>query len=185
MTGPTSFGGRDVGGVGDAPMALLSHLALDRDLTEPELVEAARHLAARRAEWDHYVRFSDTSRPHVSLHRDAHVEVWLICWTQSSDTGWHDHDTSAGAVAVCRGALVEHGLALGGPPTERIATAGSVWSFGPDHIHRLTGRDAESVSVHVYSPPLCRMGQYTTSADGVLRRFSVPYAEELRPHAAV
>jgi len=37
------------------------------------------------------------------------------------------------------------------------------------------------VSVHAYSPPLWRMGQYTLGTNGVLRRRSVSYADELRP----
>jgi hypothetical protein len=59
--------------------------------------------------------------------------------------------------------------------------AGSVYSFDSDHIHRLTGRDPGSVSVHAYSPPLWRMGQYLVTDDGVLKRRSVSYADELRP----
>ena len=38
-----------------------------------------------------------------------------------------------------------------------------------------------SVSVHAYSPPLWRMGQYAVAGNGVLRRVSVSYADELRP----
>jgi hypothetical protein len=34
--------------------------------------------------------------------------------------------------------------------------------------------------VHAYSPPLWRMGQYSVK-EGVLRRMSVSYADELRP----
>jgi hypothetical protein len=41
--------------------------------------------------------------------------------------------------------------------------------------------DAPAVSIHAYSPPLWRMGTYTTGADGTLRRESISYAEELRP----
>ena len=59
--------------------------------------------------------------------------------------------------------------------------AGKFFSFGPDHIHRLTGAVPASVSVHVYSPPLWRMGQYAIGPGGVLRRQSVSYADELRP----
>ena len=57
---------------------------------------------------------------------------------------------------------------------------GIVFSLGPDHIHRLTGAVHGSVSVHAYSPPLWRMGQYSVGADGRLRRQSVSYADELR-----
>jgi hypothetical protein len=35
--------------------------------------------------------------------------------------------------------------------------------------------------VHAYSPPLWRMGQYAVDDDGVLRRVSLSYADELRP----
>ena len=107
--------------------------------------------------------------------------MWLLCWTPQNDTGWHDHDISSGAVAVMQGTLTEHNLAIGTPSIETEIRAGSAYSFGPDHIHRLTGRDPGSVSVHAYSPPLWRMGQYTLGASGQLRRKSVSYADELRP----
>ena len=53
--------------------------------------------------WAHHVAFDDDHRVYVSLHRDAHVDVWLLCWTPENDTGWHDHDISSGAVAVVSG----------------------------------------------------------------------------------
>ena len=128
-----------------------------------------------------HIAFDDEQRHYVSLHRDTHVDIWLLCWTPQNDTGWHDHDISSGAVAVTQGTLTEHNLAIGTPSIETEIHAGSAFSFGPDHIHRLTGRDAGSVSVHAYSPPLWRMGQYTLGAGGQLRRKSVSYADELRP----
>jgi hypothetical protein len=109
------------------------------------------------------------------------VDVWVLCWTPNNDTGWHDHDTSAGAVVVIRGELIEHNLAVGVPSIEVSVPAGQAYSFGPDHIHRMTGAAEGSVSIHVYSPPLWRMGQYAISSTGVLRRHSVSYADELRP----
>lgn len=153
----------------------------DRELSQPELLELVASVAARPELWREHVAFDDAERHYVCLYRDAAVDVWLLCWTPSNDTGWHDHDVSAGAVAVTRGRLVEHALAIGagGVPTE--VPAGRVFSFGPDHIHRLTGHAAESVSVHAYSPPLWRMGQYTVDTVGVLHRLSVSYADELRP----
>jgi quercetin dioxygenase-like cupin family protein len=152
-----------------------------RNLEPSELAELAASIAAQPHLWRERVAFSDEDRVFASIHRDAYVDVWLICWTPVNDTGWHDHDVSSGAVAVAQGRLVEHNLAIG---TESLATevpAGSVFSFGPDHIHRLTGRDPGSVSVHAYSPPLWRMGQYSVSRQGLLRRISVSYADELRP----
>ena len=152
-----------------------------RDLTETELLELASSIAARPELWEHHVRFDGPQRHYASLHRDTHVDVWVLCWTPQSDTGWHDHDVSSGAVAVVRGRLCEHNLAVDRPSVATEIDAGRAFCFGPDHIHRLTGLDAGSVSVHAYSPPLWRMGQYAVGPYGVLRRTSVSYADELRP----
>ncbi|MEV0736688.1 cysteine dioxygenase family protein [Streptomyces sp. NPDC050549] len=152
-----------------------------RDLDKRELLELASSIATDPGSWREHVAFDDDKRHYVSLYRDAHVDVWVLCWTPRSDTGWHDHDVSSGAVAVAEGALVEHNLAVGVPSLATEVPAGQVFCFGPDHIHRLTGRDAGSVSIHTYSPPLWRMGQYTVARNGILRRTSVSYADELRP----
>ena len=37
------------------------------------------------------------------------------------------------------------------------------------------------MSIHAYSAPLWRMGQYAVDEDGALHRVSVTYADELRP----
>ena len=52
---------------------------------------------------------------------------------------------------------------------------------GPTTSTGSTAPSPGSVSVHAYSPPLWRMGQYAVSDAGVLRRVSVSYADELRP----
>jgi Cysteine dioxygenase type I len=152
-----------------------------RDLDEQELLELASSFVARPDLWRHHVQFSDGQRHYVSLHRDDHVDVWLLCWTPQNDTGWHDHDVSSGAVAVVAGCLTEHTLAIGGASLNRPVSAGTAYCFGPDHIHRLTGLEEHSVSIHAYSPPLWRMGQYAVSRTGALTRMSVSYADELRP----
>ena len=153
-----------------------------RDLDAEELRDLACAIAATPELWRPHVAFgADGQRHYASLHRDAHVDVWVLCWTPQNDTGWHDHDISSGAVAVAEGTLTEHNLSVESPSLHTNVPAGMAFCFGPDHIHRLTGRDPGSVSVHAYSPPLWRMGQYTVSATGMLRRRSVSYADELRP----
>ena len=71
-----------------------------------------------------------------------------------------------------------------GQPVWVIEEGGS-FSFGPEHIHRLAGEDDHAVSIHAYSPPLWRLGQYSVDGDGVMRRESVSYADELRPLEAI
>ena len=155
----------------------------DRDLTEGELEALAASIAQQPELWQHLVAFGDGEgeRVYASLHRDAHVDVWLLCWTPENDTGWHDHDVSSGAVRVVAGELVENNLTLSDGARETSVGAGTTFSFGPDHIHRLNGAVHGSVSVHAYSPPLWRMGQYHVDDAGTLRRTSLSYADELRP----
>lgn len=157
-----------------------------RNLSKSELAKLVNDLADRPELWSHLVAFPADRRHYVSLYRDEHVDAWLICWTSDSDTGWHDHDGSAGAVRMVTGALTESNPRLGGMPAETVVTAGASFTYEPDHIHRLTGTAdaAKSVSIHVYSPPLQRMGQYHTDGRGVMRRLPIGYAEELREVAA-
>jgi hypothetical protein len=154
-----------------------------RDLDPPELRTLVDELAAHPELWEEHVAFAGDTRHYVSLRRDDHVDVWLLCWTTESDTGWHDHDVSSGAVHVVDGALVESAPRIGGEPAERVVRAGTSFAFGPDRIHRLSGEDAQSVSLHAYSPPLWRLGQYAIDDDGLMRRHSISYADELRPLA--
>ncbi len=152
-----------------------------RDLDPDELLALVQRLADDPDRWSQLVGYDDAERVYVSLHRDDHLDVWLLCWTPVNDTGWHDHDISSGAVRVVTGALAESNPRIGGEPVTRIVGAGEAFAFGPDHIHRLTGVEDRSVSIHAYSPPLWRLGQYSIDPDGVMRRRSVSYAEELRP----
>jgi hypothetical protein len=164
----------------DAGRLTLADLS-GRDLDAGELRDLVATVASEPERWAHLVGFDDDDRVYASLHRDAHVDVWLLCWTPQNDTGWHDHDISSGAVAVVAGELLENNLTVGSGGVETSIVAGKAFSFGPDHIHRLNGARPGSVSVHAYSPPLWRMGQYAVSESGVLRRVSVSYADELRP----
>ncbi len=152
-----------------------------RNLERAELEELVADIARDPEVWRTRVAFSDEERHFVSLYRDDYVDVWLLCWTRENDTGWHDHDISAGAVHVVEGALSESNPRIGGEPVVRVVEAGEAFSFGPDHIHRLAGEHDGSVSIHAYSPPLWRLGQYAIDGDGVMRRVSISYADELRP----
>ena len=163
----------------DYPLDALPGRPLDRR----ELAELARAIAGRPELWEPHVEFDDEHRHYVCLHRDVNVDVWVLCWTESNDTGWHDHDVSSGAIVVVRGAVVEHNLTIGSECLRTTVPAGHSYSFGPDHIHRMTGQQGiqDSVTIHAYSPPLWRMGQYAIGSTGVLRRSSISYADELRP----
>jgi predicted metal-dependent enzyme (double-stranded beta helix superfamily) len=155
---------------------------LGRDLAGPELQAFVAALADRPELWIDHVKHDSSQRHYEELLSDDHVTAWLICWMDDHDTGFHDHDISAGAVAVVSGAVREERLAIDGPPRDRTFTAGESFYFSPADIHRVRHAGADpAVTLHVYSPPLLRMGAYAIADDGVLARHAQSYAEELRP----
>lgn len=87
-----------------------------RNLDRAELEQVVNELAEHPERWDGSISFSDEERHFVSLYRDDYVDVWLLCWTPVNDTGWHDHDISAGAVRVVRGSLLESSPRIGANP---------------------------------------------------------------------
>lgn len=152
-----------------------------RTLSKRELQTYVKQLSACPELWQDHVAFDTDGRHYASVFRDDTVDVWLLCWNTSDDTGWHDHDISAGAVAVIQGVVRETTPRLSAEPMTSDFTTGASFCFGPEHIHRMSGVVDGSVSIHAYSPPLWRMGQYRFSREGVMRRMSVSYADELRP----
>jgi predicted metal-dependent enzyme (double-stranded beta helix superfamily) len=159
-------------------------LLTDRTLERPELERLVTGFAERPALWRPHLDANATERTYACLHRDAQFDVWAIFWLPENDTGWHDHDTSSGAVHVVAGELHEHSLRVAAPERRTAYGPGTAFTFGPSHIHRLTCASERAISIHAYSPPLWRLGQYTVDPEGALHRLSVSYADELRPLAA-
>jgi predicted metal-dependent enzyme (double-stranded beta helix superfamily) len=152
-----------------------------RDLSGPELQDFVSELAARPELWIDHVRHDAGQRTYEELLSDEHLTVWLICWMDDHDTGFHDHDISAGAVAVVGGAVREQRLAIDRPPRDRVFTTGGSFHFSPADIHRVRhSGTGPAVTLHAYSPPLERMGAYEIGADGVLARHTMTQDEELR-----
>ncbi len=155
-----------------------------RDLSAAELREFVGELADRPELWIDRVKHDRSQRVYEELLSDEHLTAWLICWMDDHDTGFHDHDVSAGAVAVVSGAVREERLVVGGVGREQVVLAGANFQFEAADIHRVShwGSDP-AITLHVYSPPLLRMGAYVIGSDGVLARHSVSSTEELRPQA--
>ena len=138
-----------------------------------DLEPRIRHVAGQRF-WDRLIDLDE-------------VEVWLICWMHDTDTGFHDHDRSSGAVHVVNGTLAQDRLLLNGNGTSMttIHPAGTTFTFGEGHIHRMHHIGSEpAVSLHAYSPRIVRLGAYTVGSDGELVRMTIPGDAELRPLSA-
>jgi predicted metal-dependent enzyme (double-stranded beta helix superfamily) len=153
----------------------------DRDLSPDELAALAGQLAGRADLWQAAVRHSADERIYMRLRRDHHLEAWLICWMPSQDTGLHDHDLSAGAVRVVEGRLAEDRMVLGKQQPDTVEyAAGETFAFDASRIHNVRhAGDGPATSLHVYSPPLWRMGYYEIGGDGRLARRAATYVEEL------
>jgi quercetin dioxygenase-like cupin family protein len=159
-----------------------SELHPRRDLSGPELVELLQTLVRDDGRWRHLVRHDAGARVYEEILHGPHLSVWLICWMDEQDTGFHDHDLSSGAVAVLAGAVCEQRLVLGGAPASSTYTPGERFHFNASTIHRVhhVGQ-TPAVTLHAYSPPLRRMGSYGVGPRGELVRETVPYTDELRP----
>jgi hypothetical protein len=156
--------------------------AADRDLSVAELEQLVEDLAGQPALWRPRVRHERDQRLYLQLHRDPHVDLWLICWDAEQETGLHDHDRSSGAVRVVEGTLLEDYFAgrdgLIALETQAHA-AGSVFSFDASYIHGVRHDGGPpATSIHAYSPALWRMGHYAVGPRG-LGRVSLSYVEEV------
>jgi Cysteine dioxygenase type I len=153
----------------------------DRDFEPAELRVLAEELAGRPELWRGLVRHDAEERFYARLHRDHHVEAWLLTWITAQETGLHDHDVSSGAVCVVDGKLSELRMVLGSPDLdETVYEPGEGFEFDASRIHDVRHAGTEpAVSLHIYSPPLWRMGYYETGVDGRLARRSASYLEEM------
>lgn len=151
-------------------------------MNKEDLIQLALAVAADRDAWEHEIRHDIEERTYSRLALDDDAEVWLICWSEGHDTGFHDHDGSAGAVAVIDGAVVEERLTVGTDPARRVAHAGEAFFFESFDIHRVRHAGKRpAVTVHAYSPPLRRVGSYVIEPDGRLARHAMDADEELKP----
>ena len=149
-------------------------------LTTEQLRHFAADLAASPERWSHHVRHADDVRVYAQIWDDDEVNAWVICWSEDQDTGFHDHDDSAAAIAVVSGRVREDRLTLGGRPQSRELGAGTTFTVAPVAIHRiLHGGGEPAVTIHAYSPPLRRTGAYSVGEDGTLQRESQSFEVEL------
>ena len=150
-------------------------------LTTSELAAFVAELAASPERWRRHINHRADLRVTEQIWDDEQVNAWLICWSEDQDTGFHDHDESAAAIAVISGRVREDRLRLGGTPATHELGPGAVFTIPPVAIHRvLHAGEAPAVTLHAYSPPLVRTGTYRLTADGELQRQAQPYEVELR-----
>jgi cysteine dioxygenase len=92
-------------------------------------------------------------------------EVMLISWEAGQVTPIHDHRGVLGAMAVLSGSLLEERFTTPAlTPSlvdSRVRPEGDLCEIGPAALHRLVPKSARVVSLHLYRPPLRKMGIWT------------------------
>src|SRR5450755_4026959 len=137
---------------------------------QEHLRQLAGGLAAQPAAWNHLVRFNAEKRWYHRLELADDYEIWLLSWLPGQHTGFHDHGEAVGAFGVARGRLSERTVPAGRSHAgSRSVSAGTVRSFGSEHVHDVQHTWAEpAVSVHAYSPPPTAMRKLERTADGLV-----------------
>ena len=135
------------------------------------LERLVRRLADRPDLWQPLVVVDRERRRYELLYEDERVDIWVLSWMPGQRTGFHDHDISGVGLVCVQGELDEGSLAIGSEP-ETVRMRPGVSRRGPGgYIHAVAHRTGEpAVSIHAYSPPLTRVGQYRRDSEGRLQR---------------
>jgi quercetin dioxygenase-like cupin family protein len=140
-------------------------------LSGVELEQVAIAIRDRPELWEPLLLVDAHRRRYRLLYEDERTDIWVLCWMPGQSTGFHDHDVSDVGIAIARGMIIERQLRL---PTGATATElrpGDTRQGPAGYIHSVAhGEGVPAVSIHCYSPPLMKVGQYRVDPDGVLRR---------------
>jgi DMSO/TMAO reductase YedYZ molybdopterin-dependent catalytic subunit len=116
-----------------------------------------------------FLRFSANTYQRNLVRAGRWYHLWVMCWKNGQRSPIHDHTGSSCAVRVIRGTATVttfafapngHVKALG---SEDLAPGNVVATQDSDlhQVSNLQAGDADLVTLHVYSPPLSRMGTYS------------------------
>ena len=140
-------------------------------LSAADLEQLAIAIRDRPDLWEPLLVVDAQRRRYRLLYEDDRTDIWVLCWMPGQSTGFHDHDVSDVGIAIARGMVVERQLRLPTGATALELRPGSTRQGPAGYIHSVAhGEGAPAVSIHCYSPPLMKVGQYRVDEDGVLSR---------------
>ncbi|HXG09728.1 MAG TPA: molybdopterin-dependent oxidoreductase [Gemmataceae bacterium] len=134
-----------------------------------ELTDLLRRLDIDCAAVADYIRFSDRNYQRNLVRAGPWYHVWVMCWKNGQRSPIHDHAASNCGVRVLRGTATETIFAfapngLVKAVRSRDLPAGQVCATHDADLHQISNLQADGadlVTLHVYSPPLLRMGTYS------------------------
>lgn len=121
-----------------------------------------------------FLRFHPERYQRNLLRAGSAYHALLLCWRPGQRSPIHDHRGSHCAFRVLQGTATEsvfdrtsHGLVF--PTESRTLPVGTVCGSVDADIHQISNLDPfeDLVTLHVYSPPLLVMGQYSLTAAAV------------------
>jgi cysteine dioxygenase len=115
------------------------------------------------------------------MHEGSVYHALVLCWRAGQRSPIHDHRGSSCGVRVIEGVATETGFertseGLIYPTHTRSLETGAVCGSYDDGIHQVSnlqpaGRNL--ITLHIYSPPLLRMGMYSLT-DSLVKDFNDP-----------
>ena len=141
------------------------------ELSAVELERIAIAIRDRPELWKPLLVVDPTHRRYRLLFEDERTDIWVLCWMPGQSTGFHDHDLSDVGLAIAQGMVVERQLRLPTGATALELRHGDTRQGPAGYVHSIAHGEGEpAVTIHCYSPPLMKVGQYRVDPDGVLRR---------------
>jgi DMSO/TMAO reductase YedYZ molybdopterin-dependent catalytic subunit len=134
-----------------------------------ELIDRLGKLDLDSADLAEFIRFADSHYQRNLVRAGPWYHVWVMCWKNGQRSPIHDHEHSNCAIRVLRGTLTETTFALAPNGLikalgSRDLAAGGVCATHDHDLHQISNLqagNADLVTLHIYSPPLLRMGTYS------------------------
>jgi DMSO/TMAO reductase YedYZ molybdopterin-dependent catalytic subunit len=134
-----------------------------------ELRDLLQRLDLDAGDVESFVRFAEPSYQRILIRAGRWYHLWVLCWKNGQRSPIHDHVGSGCAVHVLRGtATVTDCVFAPNGHVKAVASrdfpAGSVFVNEDADMHQVSNLQAGSadlVTLHIYSPPLLRMGTYS------------------------
>jgi cysteine dioxygenase len=142
------------------------------------LTAGLKRLQVNLSELQPFVQFSPERYRRNLFHAGPGYHALVLCWRAGQRSPIHDHRGSACGVRVLSGAatetvfeMTEEGHVF--PVRTRLLEEGFICATQDQDIHQLSNlqpNHADLITLHIYSPPLLVMGQYSLT-EPLVREF--------------
>jgi cysteine dioxygenase len=134
----------------------------------PKLVAELNELEAG-PEIEPFMRYSSKTYARNLVRAGEWYALWVMCWRNGQRSPIHDHKGSSCGVRVVQGTATETHFEFAPNGHVKatfsrdllVADVCGTEDFDVHQISNLQADDADLVTLHVYSPPLVKMGTYS------------------------